>query len=1072
MKLDKSTLVDNINRDLADNATGEISPRDVRQNMLDVIDSIGNVLITETIVSANFSTPELHNTIAGDNALSKLDQEGYSTEGSTAIGYNSLKQNYIGNFNTGVGAFTLSCNVYGDHNVAVGYAALAGNTTGTGNVGIGDYSLYYNKIGSLNVAIGHGAGYYLDRNTSNKLFIAAHPVTEQYVCDNPEGVGLTPLVHGDFATRQFGINVDVNDLHSFGALQVSGAISPSQNLEFNLGDSNYAFNTAYIRNVEYADNATVGFDSAALAIVTSGVSAHAGDIDPLTDGTYALGDNDKRWREIHTYDLYVEGEAYIHSYNSINDCLYDCKTLYLATSGVCDGELSPCGYLDSSQLLGAGLVIPTSGTAGLSDFTWTLLPSGTLSNPSLPYNGVGSNKTLEQYTSWGTNVNIELSGDMTHIMASQHLGRGNTFFGGYDEDNGIVNGMLSVDQPSNDYVGLIFTTNDVLNSNGETVYRATTPAARYRFMLNDNISTTDSSATSSRNVMVQSIDYRVPASLVIQHGNSNKSGVEFLSQPSGTAKGLYVSTYDRTGSDTHNTMSLMTDDQTGGVFGVHNFEGESQLRFPETIINARSNTDAALRVTAENAADVTASLELCGEENCLANAVDFAYNKASGVAAISTYLDSGRIIHTTFDTAGGNTIFNNGNVQLGDTEEGILSFRDHASNSVVSTQTGFTRLYSRHVDNKLNQASELIYVDTSGNVIPLSLATAYSDPLFIDDNNNVFGGSGVPSDRALITSASGNTALGNNALYGLTEGSGPQGALNTAIGFSAGSGIQSGVGNIAVGVYTYTGEASSGVNNNIVIGNHVSPTSEDNILIGNYLEGSGLPSKTLLIGNSTDILISGDITSHKTSLPSGTFSLLNGDNSYSTDYSHTNITIRGSGDRYGNEQFAITFAGSGGLTNDIFVLDNSNHYEMSNQQDYEVTNPRRPFAHIDGDVRVRGAVRFADGTSITTGSGISDYQQALIDISNALNTQTLEGVLSEDIARPETRFTPTSGIVTTLGGESFWLSNRDTFMRLEEGDYVVASRILGPTGEEEYRPVWVSNECNACGCGRTSVEET
>ena len=133
------------------------------------------------------------------------------------------------------------------------------------------------------------------------------------------------------------------------------------------------------------------------------------------------------------------------------------------------------------------------------------------------------------------------------------------------------------------------------------------------------------------------------------------------------------------------------------------------------------------------------------------------------------------------------------------------------------------------------------------------------------------------------------------------------------------------------------------------------------------------------------------------------------------------------------------------------MLDNSNHYEMSNQQDYEVTNPRRPFAHIDGDVRVRGAVRFPDGTSIATGSGISDYQQVLTDLLDTINTQTLEGVLSEDIASPETRFAPTSGIVTTLGGESFWLSNRDTFMRLEEGDYVVANRVLNPNSTR-YRP--------------------
>ena len=37
MIVNKLILVDNIVRDIADNSTGMISPRDVRQNMLDVV---------------------------------------------------------------------------------------------------------------------------------------------------------------------------------------------------------------------------------------------------------------------------------------------------------------------------------------------------------------------------------------------------------------------------------------------------------------------------------------------------------------------------------------------------------------------------------------------------------------------------------------------------------------------------------------------------------------------------------------------------------------------------------------------------------------------------------------------------------------------------------------------------------------------------------------------------------------------------------------------------------------------------------------------------------------------------
>lgn len=1074
MKLNKSTLVNNINRDLADNATQEITPADVRQNMLDIVDSVVNLLVTEEIVTANFSTPATRTVIAGEEALSKLGQESYVTSDSVAVGYAALKQNFQGDRNTAVGSHALSCNVFGTDNIGVGYAALAGNSNGVGNVGVGNYSLYYGKLGNFNVAIGHGAGYYGDREASYKLYIGAHPVTEQYVCDNTEGSGLTPLVHGDFQTAQFGVNV--NSFHPYGTVQVSGAISPSQDTTFDLGNSNYQFLTTHTKNIEFAQNTITGYDDAALAVVHSGVHAHAGDVDPLSHRVYALGDHDKQWHTIHTYNLNVSGVAIINEYTTITECLYECKTLYLATSGVCEGETSPCGYLHENSLAGAGLIIPASGDIGggvtptlLRDYEWTLTPrpAGGTPDPfsTLPY--AGKAKTYYDFAHWTSNINIELEGQ-SHISAMQHVGSGNsTLFGTYTDTTGYVKGMYA---QSGLYESISFVDFATVDSNNlPNITFADAHKSRYMFFISDG----DENTTDSAGVGIISKSVNRPTHLRFENGttSANRQGAEIVCNSSGITPGLFINTYDGTSpnnSGTFNTIAIMQNDATGGVLGVHNFYGESELRYPETLVNARGNGDAIVRVTAENAGDVNAGVELCGEENCLANAAEFVYNKPSGVAVIGTYLDSGRIVHQTFDTASGNTIFNNGNVQLGeDADHGILSFRDHASGSSANTQTGFTRLFSRHVDGKLNQASELVYVDTSGNVFPLSLSTGDNGSVYVDGNFNTFAGSGTPSSLVAIGSASGNTGFGTSTLHDITKYAAPQGFGNTALGFKAGSGLYDGNNNVVIGVDSLSA-STSGVDNNIVIGNSINTIStSNNIIIGHGI-GGGVPENSFILGSTSRVLLSGVMSSSSLGMPyAGSFSLYDANNVESLKISDHNITVLGGGSRYGNNPLTIDF--SAGLSNTILTLDHSSHYTMSNSENYETTNPRRPFMHLDGDFRVRGAVRFADGTSFETASGINDAITLYETLEARINSQTVEGVMSEGIDPASSNYSPNSGIMVTLAGNSVWVVNRDKHLTIEDGDYVVATRVLNISGNDEYRPVWVSNEYNTCGCARPST---
>lgn len=1091
MKQTKASLVANITQDLSDNATQDITPRDVRQNLIDIIDSIGNLLFTEQIVSTNFATQTTRTTIAGEDVLSKLGQESYVSVDNSAFGYAALKQNFRGERNTALGAYSLTCNVYGTDNVAVGYSALAGNSNGVANVGIGEYTLYYNKLGNMNVAIGHGAGYYADRESSSKLYIGVHPVTEQYICDNPEGVGLTPLVHGDFVLEKFGVNV--NDFHPYGSVQVSGAISPSEDQVFDLGHTDYSFNIAHARGISFSEGVSNTYDPLTDAVLVSGVQMHSDDIKPLTSNVYSLGSPSNVWRNTHTHDLNVYGTANINELNTITSCLYECKTLYLATSGVCEGETSPCGYLPESLLVGAGLVIPSSGDSGLSNFKWTLTPSGLSTRSLAPQPG-----TLEDNAYWTSNNNILLSGDYSHIRASKYVGldNGKAAFGGMISNAGNGFGGMNVDTDAT-YQRLVFTTNDGFF---DSVYNSLERAgagdfgsfySNYTFSINSSAEDTNPLSTEARRVTISSPDLDVPVSLNFNHGNSHKRGAEIYSTASGAAQGLFISTYDGSNSSNPdiNTVSIMQDDATGGVLGVHNFTNGQQVRLPETIINARSSSDASIRVTAENAGNVSAALELCGELNCLQDAGEIVYNKQSGVMMLSTYKDSGRLEHITLNQSSigrGFGIYNtnpanNNMVNIGSDDDNIgIALSNFPENYLPLATTGFTTLIAREVDD-IDQKSELVYVDSVGNSFPLSLVTDNSRSLFGDDTN-LFGGSGCPSNRSDVLPASGNTGYGAEALSS-TSSSGPCNVLNTAIGYKAGYGLAHSSGNVVVGSESIV-PAVSGVNNNIVLGNNAVVSGSNNLLIGNsidnvassnnivigpYIDASGLPNSTFLLGGGTNVLLSGVLNSANPvlSMPSdGSFRLYDSSNIESTSISHHKMQVAGSGTRYGTNPFVISFAGEEGLKNDVMTLDHSAHYGMNNSEEYETTNPRRPFVHINGDLQVRGALRLPDGSSLTSATAVNSIEVLIAELQEQIDVQTIEGTMLQDVDSPPSPLAPNQGTMSTFTGETVTIVLRDIYLRLEEGDYVIASRIKTPTGSYEYRPVWVSNEYATCGSSR------
>jgi len=453
MILNKLKLVDNIVRDLADNSTGKISPHDVRQNMLDVIDSIHLLTADQNLYSKNFGTVDTRTTRAGDLAIGKLHLDGYVSVDNSAFGYSSLSENYNGARNTAIGSHALSCNLYGSGNTAVGVSAIAGNVFGSGNVALGNLALQRNKWGNYNIAIGHGAGYYIGQNESHRFYLGSHIVDDNAVCSNPLGSGLTPLMLGDLKDLKLGIAV--SGLHEYGTLQVGGDIVPSENPgKYNLGHQEKRWKNIFasealdypdsshfsIRRtvtttpagvVTYTPSEVIYLESGGMIGLgtnapsgTQGLVTSKGNIVPKYDNSYSIGHPDLMWSGGYFKNISVSGTADITTFNykEINSCTYECKTLYLASSGdPCYSGGPPCGYLTDQELEGGGLVLQSSGAAGSAEgffrrnYEWTYrAPDSTLTCLEIdsPYSR----------STWNSNISIHVASG-SHLKTDRVIGR-------------------------------------------------------------------------------------------------------------------------------------------------------------------------------------------------------------------------------------------------------------------------------------------------------------------------------------------------------------------------------------------------------------------------------------------------------------------------------------------------------------------------------------------------------------------------------------------------------------------------------------------------------------------------
>ncbi|NDB57588.1 hypothetical protein EB001_03990 [bacterium] len=1050
MILSKLKLVENILTEISDNSTGQISPYDIRHNLLDTIDSVHLLLNGKSIQTSNFATPSLRTTKGGENTLENIDLNGYSTVDNSAFGFSALKANYQGSRNTAIGSLALGCNIYGEDNVAVGYVGLGGNINGSGNVGIGNYSLNNNAFGNLNIAIGHGAGYYVDRLTSNKLFIASHPVHSGDICGNPDGIGLIPLVYGDLLNNKFGINV--TELDSSGTLQVGGDISPSVSDTYNIGNSSYRWNDVYASTIKLNDNITISNNSTNLAVNTNIVQNENGQ---------SIGTLSTPWSEGYFDNIYVNGIAFFGTTVTYDNCHYTCKNIYLASTG-CDNELNGCILLEDYQMHGAGLIASTSGN-GLTpyrrNYQFTFSP---------PASGMIYDTNPFAKAAWNSNISLNLSSSVylktNRIVSYDVNGHGLFFDNGktYIGRKNILDTMPSLSSGTTAGVGNInFFSNYGLVSN----YIAT--IGNYE------------SGVSVSHRLLSRIKNRTKD---LTNNKDKLTGFEFKfidTAPLNNDR-LVIGSYNNT-SYTQNSITIMKNGMQG-ILGINNLGVLSESIIPQTTLDIRSSGDAIIRNVAENYHNTISALQLFGKECCEYDGFEACYYNNSGIADLSLYIDAEKqVFFRLYDdyTVG---LFNSGEMTnamftLGDNvhTNAAISLKEF-SGSLFATET-YGKIY---VQPKLAdyQVHSLYFKDGDGNVHDLVTNKYDVDDgrvLFTDPNGNTFGGIACPNDRKEPASVSYfNTAVGNqtlNLLYG--------GKNNCAFGANAGKSITTGSKNTIIGSFSAV-DLETGTNN-IIIGNDIFNNTlnntSNNIIIGNSGLANGHSSNyQLYIGSKQELVLLHGIlgptqSDKKLTMPSGgAFYINDSTNSDALGLQANIISILDySGNDYPDNSLKFRFTGN--ESNDLLTL--KHHVEpLPNIPYYDPASNTRPHAELNGDLRIQGSIRFSDNTSLASSSEINNLTNSVSTINSEvdilttrLNDLIVEGTCSHKINKPSNPSLPTFGnmIVRNTNWQdtnTIVLKNRDTNLEIPAGSYVVAIKI-----NNEYRPIRVSSPdafCSYC----------
>jgi hypothetical protein len=1117
MIIPKDVLVDNIKRDILDNSVGAISPQDIRRNLLDLIDSVSLLTEFNDINALNISTEDLRTVRVGKETLSKRNAVGYRSVDNVGVGYSALSSQIDAIQNTAVGSYALSCNMYGEDNVGVGFHSLSSTINGFGNIGLGSFALSNNKEGNFNIALGHGAGYYVDRDIDYQFFVAAHPVDSSFICANPLGSGLKPLLKGDLSSNNLRLGIGIRDLHEGATLQIGGHTIPHVSNSYNLGSNNFRFNNLYLyssivfpeaNNFVYNSNRfflsnTLDIDGSLNLVdnfVVSGVSTlkgavttgpvntigrilASGHVLPKTDVVFNLGDTRDRWLNAYTYNLYCDGVGHFKKYQAQEHEHYRHKTLFLASTGditVIDGGgatslydhfvasgsyKEPQPYLLDEELNGAGFEIGASGLDYLRNYEFTFRSSdSSWDNLSVD----------DEYSrnSWFSNISIQTE-EGRHVKTDRVINKENIALVTYEDGLGLfINSGTVYLAQEND----IDTPNTLVGIGNINFVCASGQLEPYEISIqspHSGVNLFTKFLTNTSNYNLDNLGSEIVTGFKTGYiANSFLEPPNFFNEQVGQRPHRYIiSSYNDT-SFAKRCFTLMQD-ETEGYVGISNFNyAESML--PDTIFNIRSTGNAIARITAENNNDSKAGIQLLGAENCLHYGISFEYIKNSGSMYVTTYNDGVTSDSLTINDDDGtihilnkNTI--NAMMSIGSEDNTEANIAFHESSGVPVAVSGYGYLFVRHLEDNELQSSTLSFLDSSGNLFTVDLTASSADgsivdkPLSLDDLGNTFGGIRSPELRTNLTSSTvRNTSIGYEGLSKLTTGDD-----NTSIGYRAGKNVTTGSTNVFVGS-----------NNGLAV-----TTQSNNIFIGSNLAQTGTYSETFLLGYDTTPLLEGSLVSNKHLNVNGYLRLKETATKYTNLYTNY-LLVKDNASQNGGSSFSIKFSGSNDQENSLVIL-NHNNAPLTNIENFASSS--RPYAQINGDLRVKGSIRFSNNTSINDASFLETISTLQGNVSTINNTITqnyselntlktkfddliIEGIVEADI-RPSdlpNSFTdqPLKFFVRKKIVQNNTFVNapanppqanlievvlRDPYLNVRKGDYVIAIKV-----NNEYRPISIT----------------
>lgn len=973
MSLSRAEYISLLNNLIPDNSTQQISPADVRSVLTDLVESIPYFITDKELSTLNLGSEEVRNTRVGDLALSKLSIVGTYNEDNAAFGYYALGANYSGIRNTALGSYSLGCSLYGNENAAVGFSSAGGNLTGSGNVALGNYSLRNNKYGDFNIAIGHGAGCNVDQNTNYKLFIGSYPVDSGSPCLSlPPESGFTHLMYGELDNLKLGIAV--KSLHNMGTLQVSGSVSPAFDKVGNLGHPYYTWGAAYLasglgynsdsdfiisrvtkpfpsqyelnRIGTFTSDGKVGFGtlppSGAYGFMTVD-----GSLVPAKDKQYSLGHPDLKWNG-YFGNIVVSGTATINDleYVTKTECLYECKTLHLATSGLCPDDIyssTVCGYLSDEGIDGAGFEVHSSGNNYRRDYRLIYrFPDQTLS--CLEEDDVYSRAR------WESNISLAVV-DGRHVQTQRVLSKGNLSlvsesgcFGAFIRPNRFIVGNEPLLSSGNSEVNFVFASGfsvvNVAHGSGLTI--------KERFLSRNRSRGFDLSYIDAQDVLV-----------------SGRQSDRFV-----------ISSVDSTNKD---IVTILR----SGALGVNDTNGTF---IPQTIFNVQATSGCVGRLSSISG---NTKLQLLAASNTLASGLEVVFNNVSSQdpSGVRPVVDFNVV--SPSGTNGAISILENNFIGIGHTiKNGSRVFDAHApltvrhdgslsgtvslkSQSVKPSQTsGYGKLYVKPVSVS-PQTESIFFLDGSNNEYNLILnQNSTTDGLVYTDNRGNTAAGITPSSRPLNVNSVNNTAYGYMALNSITNASG-----NSVFGSSA-KFLNNGNNNTIVGHNSF---AASGSNNVIVGAHNLSDSPVENIngsiILGYEIPYTVVENNTLAIGCGTSPLVVGSISGTRNFfIKNGTLgvkSLYDEQEAYLTHTieSTRNVSVFGIKDTTtagSNDGFlSLRFIDQNNYTRTLVDFDYSAN-PLAITPTFNVPSPLRPFIGVSGDIKLLGAVRFADGTFLDT----------------------------------------------------------------------------------------------------------